>query len=403
MRPTLELPAPYKKQHEAISDPARIVIIEASTKTGKTAGCLVWLLQKAWNEGNVGQNYWWIAPVFSQAKNIGFARMKAMLRQADPHKKIWNNHDTELSITLWNGAKIWFKGSDNADSLFGDDVYAAVIDEATRCSEEAWVAVRSTLTATRGPVRIIGNVKGRRNWAYLLARMAEGGEPNMGYHKLTAYDAVDGGVLDLEEVQQAKRVLPDHIFRELYLAEASDDGGNPFGIQAISECIGDLSTEPAVVFGVDLAKSVDFTCVIGLDDDGRVSVCDRWQGVDWKTTIEKIGALIGECPTLVDSTGVGDPVVEDLQRISPFVEGFKFSSTSKQQLMEGLAQIISKRELRFPDNWLRTELDIFEFVHSRTGVKYSAPSGSHDDGVCALALAVRAKNQNANRFQFKVF
>jgi len=403
MRPTLELPAPYKKQHDAICDPARIVIIEASTKSGKTAGCLVWLLQKAWNEGADGQSYWWIAPVFSQAKNIGFARMKQMLRQADPSKRIWTNHDSELSITLWNGAKIWFKGSDNADSLFGDDVYAAVIDEATRCREDAWVAVRSTLTATRGPVRIIGNVKGRRNWAYLLARMAQGGEPNMAYHKLTAYDAVDGGVLDLDEINQAKRILPDHIFRELYLAEPSDDGGNPFGIKAISECIGVMSDQPAEVFGVDLAKSVDYTAIVGLDSECRVCVCERWQGTDWKTTIEKIGSFIGDRPTLVDSTGVGDPVVEELQRASPFVEGFKFSSTSKQQLMEGLAQAISKRDLQYPDNWLRTELDIFEFVHSRTGVKYSAPPGSHDDGVCALALAVRAKNQNVNRFQFKVF
>lgn len=403
MQPTLQLPPPYEKQHQAICDSARIVIIEASTKSGKTAGCLVWLLQKAWNEGGPGQNYWWIAPVYSQAKNIGFARMKAMLRQADPTRKIWTHHDSDLAVTLWNGAKIWFKGSDNADSLYGDDVYAAVIDEATRCREDAWVAVRSTLTATKGPVRIIGNVKGRRNWAYLLARMAEGGEPDMAYHKLTAYDAVDGGVLDLAEIEAAKRILPDHIFRELYLAEPSDDGGNPFGIQAIADCTGQMSNQPAVVYGVDLAKSVDYTAVIGLDDEGRVSVCDRWQGTDWKTTIEKIGALIGDCPTLVDSTGVGDPVVEELQRESPFVEGFKFSSTSKQQLMEGLAQIISKRELTFPDNWLRTELDIFEFEHSRTGVKYSAPQGSHDDGVCALALAVRAKAQNVNRFQFKVF
>ena len=31
-------------------------------------------------------------------------------------------------------------------------------------SPEAWHALRSTLTATQGPVRIIGNVSGRRNW-----------------------------------------------------------------------------------------------------------------------------------------------------------------------------------------------------------------------------------------------
>ena len=171
--PTLELPPPYKKQHEAICDPSRIVVIEASTKSGKTAGCLVWLLMQAWNHGKPGAAYWWVAPIYQQAKAIGFARMKAMLMQADPQHKIWTEHNSELWIELYNGAKIWFKGADNPDSLYGEDVYAAVIDEASRCREESWIAVRSTLTATNGPVRIIGNVKGRRNWAFQLARLAE--------------------------------------------------------------------------------------------------------------------------------------------------------------------------------------------------------------------------------------
>ena len=325
-----------------------------------------------------------------------------MLMQADPTHTIWKEHNSELWIELHNGAKIWFKGADNPDSLYGEDVHAAVIDEASRCREEAWIAVRSTLTATQGPIRIIGNVKGRRNWAFQLARLAEGGEENMGYHKLTAYDAVEGGILAASEVAQAKRILPDHTFRELYLAEPSDDGGNPFGIKAIQDCIAALSTDPAVVFGVDLAKSVDYTAVIGLDESGRVATCEKWHGTDWKTTIARISELVGNCHTVVDSTGLGDPVVEELQRICPDIEGFKFSSTSKQQLMEGLAASISQQSIGFPDGWLRMELDIFEFEHTRTGVKYSAPIGSHDDGVCALALAVRGLSQIKNSFDFRI-
>jgi hypothetical protein len=47
---------------------------------------------------------------------------------------------------------------------------------------------------------------------------------------MTAYDAVAGGVFPLSEIEDAKRALPEHVFRELYLAEPSDDGGNPFGL-----------------------------------------------------------------------------------------------------------------------------------------------------------------------------
>ena len=57
--------------------------------------------------------------------------------------------------------------------------------------------------------------------------------------------------------------------------------------------------------------------------------------------------------------------------------------------MEGLAARIQSAGIGFCDGWLRDELEAFEFEYSRSGVKYSAPSGVHDDGVCALALAVR--------------
>jgi hypothetical protein len=35
------------------------------------------------------------------------------------------------------------------------------------------------------------------------------------------------------------------------------------------------------------------------------------------------------------------------------------------------------------------ELEEFGYEYTRTGVRYSAPEGLHDDTVCALALAVQ--------------
>lgn len=384
-----ELPPLYPKQFAAICDPARIVVIEASTKSGKTAGCLLWILAEAWN-GRPGA-YWWVAPTYSVTKTVGWARLRRMLREADPKGATWSANESALSIQLCNGAVIWFKSADNPDGLYGDDVFAAVIDEATRCPEEAFNAVRSTLTATRGRLRIIGNVKGRRNWVYGLARLAEQGAPNMAYHRLTALDAVDGGVIAREEVDEARAVLPDHVFRELYMAEPTDDGSNPFGADAIRNCVGEMSKGPPVAFGVDLAKSVDWTVVCGLDADGSVCVLDRWQA-DWATTRQRVEAIVGSAPAFIDSTGVGDPIVEDIARKCRRVEGWKFTNQSKQQLMEGLASAIHAREVRYPDGWLRAELDSFGFRYSGGRVVFEANAG-HDDGVCALALAIAARRR----------
>lgn len=375
-------PPMYPKQEAAIFHTARYGVIEATTKSGKTVGCMAWLIEQAMR-GRPGDHFWWVAPVFAQARMV-FLRVKGGLPRV-----VCTANESRLTITLANQTTIWFKSADRPDSLFGEDVRAAVIDEAPRCKETAWHAVRSTLTATNGPVRIIGNVKGRNNWAYRLARAAEAGAPEMHYARLTADDAIEAGIFDAVELEDARRQLPEAVFRELYFAEASDDQGNPFGMAAIRACRQPLSSAPPVAWGWDLAKSVDWTVGIALDGDGIVCRFERFQR-PWEDTIATMVHLTGEIPALVDSTGVGDPILERLQRISGGVfQGFHFSAPAKQQLMEGLAVAIHQRRVRIPEGPITAELETFEYQYTRTGVRYCAPEGLHDDCVCALALAVR--------------
>tara|TARA_R110002020_G_scaffold77761_7_gene196226 strand:- start:1263 stop:2297 length:1035 start_codon:yes stop_codon:yes gene_type:complete len=340
--------------------------------------------------GQYGNSYWWIAPIYQQAK-MAFRRLK---RGLPAH--IYTANESELTITLPNGSVVAFRSGEKPDALYGEDVYAAVIDEATRVREESWHAIRSTLTATRGPIRIIGNVKGRRNWAYRLSRLAESGEDQWHYAKLTAYDAVDAGVLDAQEVEDARRQLPENVFKELYLAEPSDDGGNPFGQTAIEECIAPISQEEPVVFGIDLAKSVDWTVAIGLDSQGRTCRYERFQS-PWEETCARLERLVGFSAAIVDSTGVGDPIVERLQRSLPNVEGFHFSSSSKQKLMEGLSVAIQTKQITYPDGVIAQELSTFGYEYTRTGVRYTAPDGLHDDCVMALGLAVHGQSNSPSQ------
>jgi hypothetical protein len=380
----------YKKQQDAIFCDERYAVIEASTKSGKTAGCMVWLAEQAAIHGGLNMNYWWVAPIYGQAE-IAYRRLKAGLGEGN-----YIANGSNLTVTLANGSVIWFKGGDKPDSLYGEDVHAVVIDEATRCKEEVWHAVRTTVTATRAAIRIIGNVKGRKNWAYQLARKAESGVPGWRYSKITAADAVEANVLQADEVAEAQRDLPEQVFKELYLAEPSDDQGNPFGIDAIYKCVAPMSNREPVCWGWDLAKSVDWTWGIALDDTGAVCRSERWQS-PWEETLKRIVKMTGDIPALVDSTGVGDAILEFLAKAGSNFEGFKFTSTSKQQLMERLAVAIQQQQITFPEGQLFNELLSFEYVYTRTGAQYSAPSGLHDDGVCSLALAVYHQDNKPGR------
>lgn len=411
----------YPKQAAIVDDPARFTMTEASTKSGKTMSHIEWLLECGARRGF--GNSWWVAPSYSQA-TMAFDRTVLRLRgylmhdgkdlervgPGVPHRK--NISDKWIEAF---GVRFWFKTAEKPDNLYGEDVFDLVGDEITRWRESAWFACYTTLTATEGRAKLIGNVKGRTNFAYRLARKAESGEPGWGYHKLAAHDAIEGGVISAAVVEDARRELPDHVFRELYLAEPSDDGGNPFGLAHIRLCSDGvtMASTPAAVWGWDLAKSVDWTVGVALDQRGHVCGFERFQR-PWQETIRTIGERTGRTDAWVDSTGVGDPVLEALQRpVSdsgngrPRLQaveqrlnyhGYIFSSASKQRLMEGLAVAIQQQHIRFPETGpIRTEAESFGYEYTRTGVRYTAGEGLHDDCVMALALAWHGLAGRAHR------
>ena len=265
---TYSRPPLYPEQEAAIFSSARYSCIEASTKAGKTVGALAWLLEQTLR-GKPGQNFWWVAPVYPQA-NIAFRRLCRGLTPG-----IFKANKSELSVEFVNDATLWFKSAEKPDNLYGEDVYAAVVDEASRVREDAWYAIRSTLTATRGPIRFIGNVKGTANWAYKMARRAErGDDPDLHYAKITWREAVAAGVLDPEEIERARRDLPGAVFRELYEAEAADLEGRIYyafdlaNIAEVEDTGGDLYV------GMDF--NVDPMCaVIGVKAVDELHILDE--------------------------------------------------------------------------------------------------------------------------------
>jgi len=323
-------PPLYPKQEAALFDPARYAVVEASTKSGKTVGCIVWLHEQAALYGGPGRNFWWVAPIRPTAR-IAFRRLRRFL----PPRSFRSN-ETEMTITLRNGATIFFKGAEKPDSLYGEDVFAAVIDEASRVRAESWHAVRSTLTATRGPIRIIGNVKGRRNWAFKMARRAElGSNPDYHYAKLTVWDAVEAGIFDEAEAEDARDVLPEAVFRELYLAEASDLEEAFFDVSRLGAVAGYPSTAK-LARGWDFAVSEpkpgvepDYTVGAKLAQDGRRTyVVDvvRFRGAPDRVTDQMMRTAAADgriCDQVYEqeSGSAGKLFVEQMRRTMKLVDG----------------------------------------------------------------------------------
>jgi phage FluMu gp28-like protein len=173
-----------------------------------------------------------------------------------------------------------------------------------------------------------------------------------------------------------------------------EDVGSVF--RGVDDCIMGALEEPVTdhkyYVGVDLAKSVDFTVMIVLNKRRQVVAFDRFNQLDWtfqKQRIINMAKKYNNAKILLDSTGVGDPILDDLKK-EITVEGYKFTSASKADLINKLAIHINERTVTYPRiPELLNELKIFGYIKEGSKeIKYSAPEGYHDDTVIALSLAL---------------
>lgn len=119
------------------------------------------------------------------------------------------------------------------------------------------------------------------------------------------------------------------------------------------------------VGGVDFGRKRDKTAILVLDvtdlaknQDGElvgtapIVLCDQIGKTSWRTIKEKVKGIAkqyNDCPFLGDETGMGDPIIQDLQEaFGVNIEGFHFSAPSKTNLLVGLQTVIQNRQLAFP-------------------------------------------------------
>lgn len=367
----LELPQPHTNQRSILESEARFRVVLCGRRFGKSELSQIELITKAL----IGQQVAYITPTYNLAKTFFDKLSKAVP---------FPSNRSELTIAFPNSGSVQFFTGERLDNLRGRKFHFIVIDEASFIPdlEDGWLnSIRPTLTDYKGRALFLSTPKGK-NFFYSLYMKGVSGEPDWASFKFSTYD---NPYIDKAEIDDARRQLPEIVFEQEYMANPSENAANPFGYAYIKQCTFPLSMNPVVCYGIDLAKSVDWTVITGLDKNGSVCYFDRFQK-DWRQTKEAIRGLIN-APILLDSTGVGDPIFEDLQRDNIPVTGFKFSSTTKQQLMEGLASAIQQRRITFPEGPITEELLIFEYQYTAHGVKYSAPSGFHDDCVMSLAMA----------------
>jgi hypothetical protein len=146
--------------------------------------------------------------------------------------------------------------------------------------------------------------------------------------------------------------------------------------------------------GVDLARLRDFTVLTILDRDSKhVVYWERFNEIDWDVQYSRIvhaARRYNNAIVVIDSTGIGDPIVNTLTGARLNLAPYKISGmAAKKRLVDTLRVSIEEEAISYPSlPILIRELEDYEYKISTTGnMSFSAPRGKHDDCVISLALA----------------
>lgn len=332
---------------------------------------------------------WFVAPTFPLSDQIW-----AELKVFTPPGFISEVREGDRMLRCLGGVEIWLKTALEPERLVGAGLDLVVITEAALVVEEAWTTgLRPTLSSPgRHGLGLFNSTPKGLNWFHKL--YLRGQDPQDTEVESWSYPTWANPYISPEEVEKAKRELPDLVFRQEYGAEFLSDVGLVF--RHVDGCVQGELSEPIAghgyVAGLDLAKHHDFTVLIIADRaTRRVVHFERFSQVDYALQKERVGLALGKynkAKCWMDSTGVGDPILEDLQRMGLSIEGFTFTPTTKRQLVDGLSVALEQEKIRFPRiDQLINELKAYQYEQTKAGnLRTTAPSGYYDDCVVSLAL-----------------
>ncbi len=375
--------SPHLGQKRVHDHPARFKVLACGRRWGKTRLGVHECLDVAAQGGRA----WWVAPSYKMCevgwrplRNMG-AKIGAEIRKVD------------RTIIMPNGGTVTVRSADNPDSLRGEGLDFVVLDECAFVREGAWnEALRPALSDRLGRAMFISTPKGR-NWFYFVYQRGRD-EADMDWQSWS-FPTTDNPYIPDDEIDAARRQLPELIFRQEYQAEFLDDAGGVFrGVAnaATSTPLDEALPGHQYVMGVDWGRQADFTVISVLDvQEKRQVYLDRFTQIDYEIQTSRLRNAVNRFkPTVVSAeyNSMGGPIIERLHSEGLPIQGFQTTQKTKEPLIRGLESAFDNGELRIlPDPVQVAELQAYEQEQLTMYLRFGAPEGMHDDTVIALALA----------------
>lgn len=388
----ITLPKPLPLQVEVLNNPARYKVVNCGRRWGKTRLAVLSAFVEMLNGGSVI----WIAPSFPKTL-IGW-RLAEKIAEQIP----FLNVNRSERITCPNGGWVSFVSADSRGGVRGEGLSLVIVDEAAHIPklEKIWnEEIRGALTDRRGGALFISTPKGY-NFFYDLYRRSE----NDGKWASFTYPTSSNPKINAEEIEQARRELPDLVFRQEYLAEFVNLEGALFRREffRIAEEIPSLVR---IVRHWDIAASVEATsdfsvgAKIGMDEVGNIYILDvvrgRWEYPRLLRIMKETALSDGDdVVQTVESAGTQKGIV-DLLSAEPALAGVSLSGVvpigdKVVRAQPVLARAEQGKLYLVRAGWNASLID--EFL--------SFPNGEHDDQVDAVSGAMKTMAMQKSIFVF---
>ena len=389
-------PHPNQREiHDAINKGSeKYYALNIGRQFGKTLLGINQLLYWAINDR--GCQIAWVTPVYKQGKKV-FAE----LERATKNSGLFEFNKSDLRVTGF-GSSIEFFSGERPDNIRGNTFHYMVVDEMAFTRPELWNEVLSATVMVKGrKVIFISTPKGKNHFHTLC--MQPNYDPRYKYIHFTSYE---NPMIAPEELEERKRSLPDHIFRQEYMAEFIDNASGLF--KNVRQSAGTWTKGGKCYAGLDIGRADDYTVLTILNEKGEMIYVNRWRHDEWNKIIDKVADVIRayQAVTLIEVNNQGDIFFEMLStRLRNLVNPFTTTSKTKPIIIEDLALAFEQSDVKVAnEQWLIDELENFTYIYNPNtrSVQYSAPQGLHDDGVISLALAWHCKKHYSKRGQYKI-
>ncbi len=338
--------------------------------------------------------YFYVLPTYSQSKKVIWDGIdKDGFRFIDhiPPEIIKSKNETDMQIELINGSVIQLIGADNINRIVGTNPIGIVFSEYSLMKPNVWEFIRPILAENGGWALFIFTPRGMNHaWKLLQVGLAN---PKEWFVSVLGVD--DTNAIPREILDQEKREMPQVLYDQEYNVKFIEGASAVFkGVDNIIDDSFQVKDTHRYRLGVDLAKANDFTVITPFDlMTFKVGKQDRFNQIDYNLQKSKIEAQYYKHfkPQIyIDSTGVGEPIYDDLRHKQLNVEPYHFTEQSRRDLLVNLALLIEQQKITIPyDEQLISELKSFQYVVTERGkVRMEVPDGTHDDCVMSLALSV---------------